>query len=126
MDCDQPFRIVLLVGTLMVFPIMAYHRLKSQATGEKLDRWQEGRFILFTLRPLGVTAVLEFSFPRFLARHASRVIRQNLIVSLGVSALLVLASVFGWVRIGEAVVIHEGSTLLVVANALRLLGYQGE
>jgi protein-S-isoprenylcysteine O-methyltransferase Ste14 len=60
MDYDQKFRTVLIVGALLVFPIMAYHRLKSQATGEKLDRWQEGRFILFTLRPVGVAAMLGF------------------------------------------------------------------
>lgn len=58
MDHDQPFRIALIVGALIVFPIMAYHRLKSQATREKLDRWQEGPIILFTLRPLGVAAML--------------------------------------------------------------------
>lgn len=58
MDYDQKFRTVLIVGALLVFPIMAYHRLKSQTTGEKLDRWQEGRFILFTLRPVGVAAML--------------------------------------------------------------------
>jgi protein-S-isoprenylcysteine O-methyltransferase Ste14 len=58
MNYDQPFRIALIVGALIVFPIMAYHRLKSQATREKLDRWQEGPFILFTLRPLGVAAMV--------------------------------------------------------------------
>jgi protein-S-isoprenylcysteine O-methyltransferase Ste14 len=58
MDYDQKFRILLVVGAMLVFPVMAYHRLKSQATGEKLDRWQEGRFILFTLRPVGVAAML--------------------------------------------------------------------
>ena len=58
MHSDQTFRIVLIIGALIVFPIMAYHRLKSQATGETLDRWQEGRFILFTLRPVGVAAML--------------------------------------------------------------------
>ena len=58
MNHDQPFRIALMVGALIVFPIMVYHRLRSQATREKLDRWQEGRFILFTLRPLGVSAML--------------------------------------------------------------------
>ncbi len=60
MDDDQTFRIVLIVGALIVFPVMAYHRLKSQATGETLDRWQEGRFILFTLRPVGMAAMLGF------------------------------------------------------------------
>jgi protein-S-isoprenylcysteine O-methyltransferase Ste14 len=58
MSDDQTFRIVLIVGSLIVFPITAYHRLKSQATGERLDRWQEGRFILFTLRPVGMLFML--------------------------------------------------------------------
>jgi protein-S-isoprenylcysteine O-methyltransferase Ste14 len=58
MNSDQTFRIVLIIGALIVFPIMAYYRLKSQATGEKLVRWQEGRFLLFTLRPIGVGAML--------------------------------------------------------------------
>jgi protein-S-isoprenylcysteine O-methyltransferase Ste14 len=55
---DQPFRILLIVSVLIVFPIMAYHRVKSQTTREKLDRWQEGRFILFALRAFGVAAML--------------------------------------------------------------------
>ena len=37
----------------MVLPIGIYHRLKSQATRETLDRRQEGLFILATLRPMG-------------------------------------------------------------------------
>jgi Zn2+/Cd2+-exporting ATPase len=60
-----------------------------------------------------------------LARTASSVIGQNLFIALGVSAVLIIASIFGWVRIGEAVILHEGSTILVVANGLRLLGYRG-
>ena len=58
MNHDQTFRLVLIVGALLVLPVMVYHRLKSQATGEKLDRWQEGLFILFTLRPLGIATML--------------------------------------------------------------------
>jgi hypothetical protein len=58
MNYDQLFRIALIVGASIVFPILAYHRLKSQVTREKLDRWQEGPFILSTLRPLGVAAML--------------------------------------------------------------------
>ena len=54
MDLDQTFRIVLIGGALVLFPITLYHRLKSQATGERLDRWQEGPFILFTLRAVGI------------------------------------------------------------------------
>jgi Cd2+/Zn2+-exporting ATPase len=56
-----------------------------------------------------------------LARRATRVIRQNVVISIGVSALLVAASTFGWATIAQAVVLHEGSTLLVVGNALLLL-----
>jgi Zn2+/Cd2+-exporting ATPase len=56
-----------------------------------------------------------------LARQAARVIRQNLVISIGVSAGLILCAIFGWTRIGQAVILHEGSTLLVVLNGLRLL-----
>jgi Cd2+/Zn2+-exporting ATPase len=59
-----------------------------------------------------------------LSRMTSRVIKQNLWVSLGVLAVLIPATILG-LNIGTAVVFHEGSTLLVVANALRLLAYQG-
>jgi len=38
---------------------------------------------------------------------------------------LVPATIFG-LRLGPAVLLHEGSTLLVVLNALRLLGYQAK
>lgn len=58
-----------------------------------------------------------------LSRAASRIIRQNLWISLGMIAVLVPASLFG-LQLGVAVIFHEGSTLLVVANALRLLAFQ--
>ena len=54
MNRDQTFSTVLLIGFLVVLPIAAYYRLKSQATGEKLDRRQEGLFMLATLRPAGL------------------------------------------------------------------------
>ena len=57
-----------------------------------------------------------------LSRKSRSIIRQNVYVSLGVVALLVPATIFG-LGIGPAVVMHEGSTLLVVFNALRLLRY---
>ena len=60
-----------------------------------------------------------------LGRAARSVIIQNLAVSLGVIALLIVASLTGIVSIGIAIIFHEGSTLVVVANALRLLGYKG-
>lgn len=58
-----------------------------------------------------------------LGRMARRVILQNLGISLGVIATLVVATITGSFGIGPAIFIHEGSTLVVLANALRLLGY---
>jgi Cd2+/Zn2+-exporting ATPase len=58
-----------------------------------------------------------------LGRASRAIIRQNLVIAVGVMAVLVVASLAGWAAIGVAVAIHEGSTLAVVANALRLLGY---
>ncbi len=57
MNDDQVFRLILIVGLVSVCPIGIYHRLKSQATGERLDRRQEGIFILATLRPIGLAGV---------------------------------------------------------------------
>jgi len=59
-----------------------------------------------------------------LSRAARAVIRQNFAISLGVIALLVVATATGWAGIGFAVAVHEGSTLVVVGNALRLLGFR--
>jgi len=55
MNHDQTFRAVLIVVLFLILPIGIYHRLKSQATRERLDRWPEGLFILATLRPVGIT-----------------------------------------------------------------------
>ena len=59
-----------------------------------------------------------------LSRKARGIIRQNLYISLSVIAVLILATTTGIFGIGPAVLVHEGSTLVVIANALRLLGYK--
>jgi len=51
---DQTFALVLRVGWLTLLPIIVFHRVRSQMTGEKLDRRQEGALILLTLRPAGI------------------------------------------------------------------------
>ena len=58
-----------------------------------------------------------------LSRHTRGIIRQNVFVSLGVVAFLVPATIMG-LGIGPAVAMHEGSTLVVVVNALRLLAFK--
>ena len=59
-----------------------------------------------------------------LARTATSTIKQNMNIALGVSAILAIASIFGFVQISQAVVLHEGSTLLVLMNGLRLLRFK--
>ncbi|MGX5817081.1 heavy metal translocating P-type ATPase [Chitinophaga lutea] len=59
-----------------------------------------------------------------LSRKARRIIRQNLIISLGMVAILIPLTILGIASIGPAVIAHEGSTLIVVFNALRLLAYK--
>jgi Zn2+/Cd2+-exporting ATPase len=59
-----------------------------------------------------------------LSRASRTIIRQNLAISLGVIGLLIVTSVLGLVQLSWAVVLHEGSTIVVVLNALRLLGYR--
>ncbi len=57
MEYEQTFRFILILGFALIVPIGAYHRIKSQATGEKLDRRQEGIFILVTLRPIAIAGM---------------------------------------------------------------------
>jgi Cd2+/Zn2+-exporting ATPase len=59
-----------------------------------------------------------------LSRRVRKTISQNFFISMGVIAGLVPIAALGLAPIWIAVVFHEGSTLVVVLNALRLLGYR--
>ncbi len=56
-----------------------------------------------------------------LSRRARAVIRQNLFISLGVVVVMVVATAVGAVPLAIGVAAHEGSTLVVCLNSLRLL-----
>jgi Cd2+/Zn2+-exporting ATPase len=56
-----------------------------------------------------------------LSRRAKSVIRQNLALSLGVVVVMVIATALGAVPLAIGVAAHEGSTLVVCLNSLRLL-----
>jgi Cd2+/Zn2+-exporting ATPase len=56
-----------------------------------------------------------------LSRRARTVIRQNLTIALGVVAVMVVATVCGVVPLAVGVAAHEGSTVVVCLNSLRLL-----
>jgi Cd2+/Zn2+-exporting ATPase len=56
-----------------------------------------------------------------LSVRARRIIAQNLVIALGVIGIVAPLSALGYTSLGMAVFLHEGSTVLVVLNALRLL-----
>jgi Cd2+/Zn2+-exporting ATPase len=59
-----------------------------------------------------------------LSRQGMRVVRQNLAFALAVIAALIASAILNWVSLPLGVVGHEGSTVIVVLNGLRLLGYR--
>ena len=56
-----------------------------------------------------------------LGRQALRVVKQNLVLALGMIVVLIASDLLGWISLPWGVVGHEGSTLLVTINGLRLL-----
>jgi Cd2+/Zn2+-exporting ATPase len=61
-----------------------------------------------------------------LGRRSLRIIRQNLTIALAVILALVLSDLLGLITLPWGVVGHEGSTLLVTLNGLRLLRRVGQ
>ena len=58
---------------------------------------------------------------RRISQHARRIIQQNIFISLGSVIIMAIASLFGIVPLSLGVLTHEGSTVLVCLNSLRLL-----
>lgn len=121
MTHESALRAVLIAVMLLLLPFGMYHRIKSQSTGERLDRRQEGLFILATLRPLGAVYWLSvFAWminPRWLAWSS-----LSLPVWLrwaGVGALLTGASLLVWTfrtlgtNLTDTVVTRDAHTLVV-------------
>src|SRR3982751_6935609 len=98
MGHDEIFRLAIIALTAIVLPIGLYHRIKSQATREELDRRQEGLFILATLRPIGllllVSIVAYIVSPRSMAW--SSLALPVWLRCLGVGVALVAAVLLTW------------------------------
>ena len=56
MNDDDVFRFAMIAICVVFMPLGLYYRIRSY-TGEKIDRWQEGGFILFGLRLTALTVV---------------------------------------------------------------------
>lgn len=63
----------------------------------------------------------KFAYTHRLAKKLRKIVWQNIFIALFVILLLIAMNIFGMVNISFAVLIHEGSTLLVLLNGLRLL-----
>ncbi|HLR22482.1 MAG TPA: heavy metal translocating P-type ATPase [Pseudogracilibacillus sp.] len=63
----------------------------------------------------------KFAYTHKLAKKLRKVVLQNIIFALAVVVLLVIANIIGQMNMTLAVIFHEGSTLAVIFNGLRLL-----
>ena len=59
-----------------------------------------------------------------LSQSLNKIIIQNLIFSVAVIIILITMNMFGVLGLPLAVLFHEGSTILVILNGLRLLNYK--
>lgn len=59
-----------------------------------------------------------------LSRKAKQIIKQNLLISLASIGILIPLTIFNITGIVETIVLHEGTTIFVVLNALRLLSFK--
>ena len=56
-----------------------------------------------------------------LSRRARSIIRQNIVISLGVILFLIISALAEKINLTAGVIGHEGSTVVVILNGLRLL-----
>jgi Cd2+/Zn2+-exporting ATPase len=61
-----------------------------------------------------------------LARRTMANIRQNITIALGLKALFLVTTVLGITGLWPAILADTGATVLVTANAMRLLGWRGD
>lgn len=66
----------------------------------------------------------QIPFALRLSQALKRIVTQNIIFSLSVIALLIITNIMQLISLPLGVVGHEGSTILVIINGLRLLFYQ--
>ena len=63
----------------------------------------------------------KFSYAHKVSKRLNRIVWQNIVFSMLIVAILVVLNLLGKMDIAIGVIAHEGSTLLVIVNGLRLL-----
>ena len=66
----------------------------------------------------------KLTYAHRLSKRLNQIIWTNLIFALAIVVLLVVLNFLSLTNIAWGVVVHEGSTLLVILNGLRLLGFK--
>jgi Cd2+/Zn2+-exporting ATPase len=61
-----------------------------------------------------------------LSRRSMQVVRQNVTIALGLKAVFLVTTVLGFTGLWIAVLADTGATVIVTANAMRLLGWRNE
>ena len=59
-----------------------------------------------------------------LSKRMNTIVKQNIFFSISVIVLLIISNLFQFINLPLGVVGHEGSTILVILNGLRLLKYK--
>lgn len=65
--------------------------------------------------------IKRFAYAHRLAKKLRKIVWQNIFIALFVVLFLLTINIFGKINMSLAVLIHEGSTLVVILNGLRLL-----
>ena len=68
--------------------------------------------------------LMRLPFAVGISRASRSIVRQNVTISMGMVFVLIPLAVAGAIPIWLAVIMHEGSTVAVVLNSLRLLAYR--
>src|SRR5699024_724855 len=66
----------------------------------------------------------KFAYTHRIAKKLRKIVLQNIFIALAVVIMLVVFNILGLMSMTFAVIIHEGSTLVVILNGLRLLKNQ--
>lgn len=63
----------------------------------------------------------KFAYAHKVSKKLNKIVNQNMIFSMGVVVLLLVLNILGSMNLPLGVIFHEGSTVLVILNGLRLL-----
>lgn len=63
----------------------------------------------------------QLSYAHNVAQHLEKVVKQNVIFSMGVVLTLVILNTLDRMNLPLGILVHEGSTIVVIVNGLRLL-----